>query len=237
MLTDEKSSSRSAKGAKRNSKIDAFLAESDMLLQLENQLRAEGFAFIAGVDEAGRGPLAGPVVAAAVMFPAGAKVPAVFDSKQLSEDERKYLRDAILRVPDVRYGVVEMGVEVIDELNILRANDRAMREAVAKLGEVDFILVDGRPVPYLPAPSKAVVKGDSLSASIAAASILAKVWRDELMEKYAVEYPGYGFEVNKGYGTAEHLRALQELGVSPIHRRSFSPIKEMLNPASQLELW
>ncbi len=208
-----------------------------MLLHLENQLRAEGFAFIAGVDEAGRGPLAGPVVAAAVAFPAGAKIPKVFDSKQLSEDERNWLRDAILAVPDVRYGIVSIGVDVIDEMNILRANDRAMREAVAKLGEVDYILVDGRPVPYLPAPSRAVVKGDTLSASIAAASILAMVWRDELMEQYANEYPGYGFEVNKGYGTAEHLRALQELGVTPIHRRSFSPIKEMLNPAEQLELW
>ncbi len=218
-------------------KMNAFLAEDDKLLSLENSLRAEGFVFIAGVDEAGRGPLAGPVVAAAVCFPPGAKIPRVFDSKQVSEHGRLEMREAILAVPGVRYGIAAVGVEVIDRVNILCANDRAMREAVLQLGEVDFILVDGRPVPHLPFPSRAVVGGDARSASIAAASILAKLHHDELMVELDKQYPGYGFAENKGYGTPGHLDALKKLGVSPAHRKTFSPMREMLSDVVQGELF
>ncbi len=217
--------------------MNAFLADDDKLLSLERKFRKEGFVFIAGVDEAGRGPLAGPVVAAAVCFPPDGPVPRVFDSKQVSEDERLAMRDAILAVPGIRYGIAVREPDVIDRLNILRANDQAMREAVLALGTVDLILVDGSPVPYMPFPSRAVVKGDALSASIAAASILAKVRHDEIMVELDRKYPGYGFAANKGYGTAEHLEALKRLGVSDVHRRSFSPVKEMLSPVEQGELF
>lgn len=210
--------------------MNAYLANSDELLLLERKLWSEGFVFVAGIDEAGRGPLAGPVVAAAVCFRREERIPRVFDSKQVAEGERLLMREAILATPGVRYAVVEVGPEKIDELNILRATDLAMREAASALGEVDFLLVDGRPVPYLPKPSKAVVKGDAKSASIAAASILAKVYRDELMTGMAERYPGYGFELHKGYGTAMHLEALRRLGPCAIHRRSFGPVRDLIEP-------
>jgi len=210
--------------------MNAYLANSDELLLLERKLWSEGFVFVAGIDEAGRGPLAGPVVAAAVCFKQEERIPRVFDSKQVAEGDRLAMREAILATPGVRYAVIEVGAEKIDELNILRATDLAMREAASALGEVDFLLVDGRPVPYLPKPSKSVVKGDAKSASIAAASILAKVYRDELMTAMAERYPGYGFELHKGYGTAMHLEALRRLGPCAIHRKSFGPVRDLIEP-------
>lgn len=210
--------------------MNAYLANSDELLLLERKLWSEGFVFVAGIDEAGRGPLAGPVVAAAVCFNREEPIPRVFDSKQVVESERLAMREAILAAPGVRYAIIEVGPEKIDELNILRATDLAMREAASALGEVDFLLVDGRPVPYLPKPSKSVVKGDAKSASIAAASILAKVYRDELMVEMAGRYPGYGFELHKGYGTAMHLEALRRLGPCAIHRKSFGPVRDLIEP-------
>lgn len=219
-------------------RMNAYLAKTDELLLLERKLWSEGFVFVAGIDEAGRGPLAGPVVAAAVCFDRDRPIPRVFDSKQVSEADRLAMRDAVLEAPGVRYKVVEVPAEKIDELNILRATDLAMREAASGLGEVDFLLVDGRPVPYLPKPSKSVVKGDAKSASIAAASILAKVYRDELMVTFAELYPGYGFELHKGYGTAMHLDALRRLGPCGIHRRSFAPVRRLIEPPpEQPELW
>ena len=215
----------------------SFLAEDDELLSLEHQLRAEGFVFIAGVDEAGRGPLAGPVTAAAVIFPPGARIPRVGDSKQLTAAEREELRKQILAVPGVRWGIVDSPVELIDEWNILRANDRAMREAVLRAGKADLILVDGRPVPNLPAPSRAIVKGDATVASIAAASILAKTHRDAVMVELDRRYPGYGFAENKGYGTAAHLAALEKLGPSPAHRKSFAPVRKFYQTMEQQEFW
>ena len=214
-----------------------FLAEDDELLSLERKLRAEGFVFIAGVDEAGRGPLAGPVTAAAVIFPPGARIPRVGDSKQLTAAEREELRKRILAVPGVRWGIVDSPVEMIDEWNILRANDRAMREAVLRAGKVDLILVDGRPVPNLPAPSRAIVRGDATVASIAAASILAKTHRDAVMVELDRRYPGYGFAENKGYGTAAHLAALEKLGPSPAHRKSFAPVRKFYQTMEQQEFW
>lgn len=210
----------------------------DGLLTLERQKRAEGFCVVAGVDEAGRGPLAGPVVAAAVAFPAEADLPPVDDSKRLSAARREQLYDAILAVPGVRYGIASIDAPEIDRINILEAAREAMRRAVELIGEADFLLVDGLPVPGFRIPALAVVKGDSKSASIAAASILAKVTRDRYMLEAAGQFPEYGFERHKGYGTAAHLEALRKHGPCALHRRSFAPVRELEEPPpEQLELW
>ena len=215
-----------------------YLDDQHELLAFERQKRAEGFLFIAGVDEVGRGPLAGPVVAAAVAFPSGAPVPPVNDSKQLSAVQRDTLYDAILAVPGVRYAIAELDAEVIDRINILEASRQAMRNAVKQIPDLDFLLVDGLPVPGFEVPNLAIVKGDAKSASIAAASIIAKVYRDRLMDQFAVEYPEYGFEKHKGYGTAQHLEALRRCGVCPLHRRTFAPVRDIITPPpEQLELF
>lgn len=215
-----------------------FLLADSKLLTLEKTKWDEEFSFVAGVDEVGRGPLAGPVVAAAVVFPKDAKIPAVNDSKKLNEKQLRELNDAIMQVEGIQYAIAEVDEVKIDEINILQATHLAMRLAVEKLDQVDFLLVDGRPVPNLPVASLSVIKGDSKSASIAAASILAKVYRDNIMRHYAEIYPGYAFEEHKGYGTKKHLEALQKQGACKIHRRSFAPIRDIINPpAEQLELF
>ena len=207
------------------------------LLAYERSLWDEGFSFIAGVDEAGRGCLAGPVVAAAVVFSDHSSIPeGINDSKQLSPEMRATMRERIIATPGVFWAVAEIGPEEIDRSDILRCTWKAMRAALASLPKCEFILVDGRPVPDLPKPAKAIVKGDAKSASIGAASILAKTHRDLLMERFAKEYPGYGFEEHKGYGTAMHLEALNRLGICAIHRKTFEPVKSLLNPMSQGEL-
>lgn len=216
--------------------MDRVLTESDELLRPERECWAEGFCFVAGVDEAGRGPLAGPVVAAAVVFPRGVLLPCVNDSKQLSENAREELYNAIFSVPDVQIGIGEADVETIDLMNILNATHLAMRRAVEQLRQADFVLVDGRPVKGLPLPSRAMVKGDAKSASIAAASIVAKVHRDRLMVELDALYPQYGFASHKGYGTAEHLEALRNYGVTPVHRRSFRPVREIMTPPPEQPL-
>ncbi len=209
----------------------------DELLRPERELWAEGFCFIAGVDEAGRGPLAGPVAAAAVVLPRGIELPDVFDSKQLSDSSRRALRDEIYALPGVSIGLFLLDADVIDEINILQATHRAMREAVSQLENVDCVLVDGLAVRGFKVESRNLVKGDSLSASIAAASIIAKVARDDFMIEMDKLYPEYGFAVHKGYGTAAHLQALQKYGVTPIHRKSFRPVREIIDPPpEQLEL-
>ncbi len=190
-----------------------------------------------GIDEVGRGPLAGPVAAAAVHFPEGARIPRVNDSKLLKEQARLELRDAILAVSGVRWALAVVEAEEIDRINILRATDLAMRRAALAVDGADFILVDGRPVPHLPHPSLAIVKGDRKSASIAAASILAKVWRDAFMDEQDARYPEYGFARHKGYGTAAHLDALRKWGPCPLHRRSFRPVRELLDEVKQQELF
>lgn len=209
-----------------------------ILLRPERKRREEGFCFIAGVDEVGRGPLAGPVVAAAVVLPDRGKIPAVADSKSLTPAEREDLDAALRNMRGIRIGIGEMSAEEIDAHDILRCTHAAMRKALQALEvEVDFILVDGRSVPGLPAPSEAIVKGDAKCASIAAASIVAKVYRDRMMREYDLLYPGYGFAENMGYGTAAHLAAIRKLGVCPIHRRSFAPVREYLSEFEQGELF
>ncbi|MEM9061724.1 MAG: ribonuclease HII [Pseudomonadota bacterium] len=183
---------------------------------------------VAGVDEAGRGPWAGPVVAAAVVLNRDAVPDGLDDSKKLSVKRREALFDVILR--QARVGVGIGSVDEIDRLNIARANDLAMARAVDDLGLVPgFLLIDGLFVPKnLDLPARAVTGGDGLSLSIAAASIIAKVTRDRIMADLAVAYPGYGWETNQGYGTAAHRRGLETLGVTPHHRRSFKPIHNIL---------
>ncbi len=191
------------------------------LKKYELAARDAGYTLIAGVDEAGRGPLAGPVVAAAVILPLDIDFIGLNDSKKLTPQNRDILYDHLLKeLLDMGVGIVE--VEQIDALNIYRATLLAMADAVkALLVPPDFILVDGFPIPDAPCPQKAIPGGDGLSASIAAASIIAKVTRDRIMEKLDVQYPQYGFARHKGYATAEHRKALQAYGPSPVHRRSF----------------
>ena len=201
-----------------------ILSLDDELLRSERELRAEGFCWIAGVDEAGRGPLAGPVTAGAVILPwREAGLPGVFDSKQLEE-----LYEELLALDGVDIGVGIADVAEIDQLNILKAAHLAMFRAVAQLKKVDCVLVDGLPVKGFTVPSRNLIKGDARSASIAAASIVAKVVRDRMMMEADVKYPEYGFASHKGYGSAEHLEALRKYGACPIHRRSFRPVAEVL---------
>lgn len=195
---------------------------------LESELYTSGRARIIGVDEVGRGPLAGPVVAAAVWLDPGNIPDGLNDSKKVPLKLRNALAELLPQIADVSIG--EASVQEIDELNILRASHLAMERAVAGLNvPADFALVDGNLIPRdLAVPARAVVKGDAISQSIAAASIVAKVRRDQLMLSLAQQYPGYGWEKNQGYPTKAHREALQNLGVTPHHRRSFKPVHNML---------
>lgn len=214
-----------------------FLPFDHPLLALERKKWAAGLKMVAGVDEAGRGPLAGPVVVAAVVFLPDSEIPAVNDSKQLTARQREELKELIIRTPGVRYSIQTISAEIIDNINILQATYLGMRKAVNAVKGVEFAFIDGNPVPDFPVDNESVVKGDAKSASIAAASILAKTHRDALMLKHAKNYPEYGFETNFGYGTAEHLAALAKYGISPIHRRTFGPVRDTITPpAEQLEL-
>ena len=187
----------------------------------EKRAYCDGYRCVAGVDEAGRGPLAGPVVAAAVIFPAGYQNSQINDSKKLTARKRDELYKTIWE-DAVAVGVGVAEADVIDRINILQASLQAMREAVLDLSKIpDFIFVDGLYTLNIDAPQKALVKGDALSISIAAASIIAKVSRDRIMEMYHRQFPRYNFQKNKGYGTAEHRRILKEIGMCKIHRRSF----------------
>src|SRR3990167_4098463 len=189
----------------------------------ETDLRAQGYTRIAGVDEAGRGPLAGPVVAAACILPAGAVFPKLNDSKQLSPETRETLFEQITTHSGVVFGIGKASVLEIDTYNILQATFLAMQRAIVALSLVpDYLLVDGNQLPRVEIPAQAIIKGDARSASIAAASILAKVTRDRLMVAADDEWPQYGFRQHKGYGTKEHIRALEINGPSPLHRRTFT---------------
>ena len=181
----------------------------------------EGYQIVAGIDEAGRGPLAGPVVAAAVIFSRDYSNPEIKDSKQLSAAKREKLFE-IINQEAVAIGTAVVDTEIIDRLNILQATCQAMREAVLELStSPDFLLIDGLHRIPLVTPQKPVVKGDRLSISIAAASIIAKVSRDRIMEIYHRQFPQYNFRQNKGYGTKEHCNAIKQYGLSKVHRKSF----------------
>ena len=205
------------------------------MLRFEQEAWTGGLLHVAGVDEAGRGPLAGPVVAAAVAFAkdfleaeAERSLAGLDDSKKLPAARREFFHALLSACPHARIGVASASVEEIDSLNILRATHLAMARAVAQLAPLpDLALVDGLPVRGLPVPHRAIVGGDAASLSIAAASVMAKVTRDRLMVELAAQFPAYGFERHKGYGTREHLEALRRHGPCPAHRKSFAPVAQL----------
>lgn len=196
--------------------------------EFERVARLCGYRRIAGIDEAGRGPLAGPVVAAAVILPARCRLLGINDSKQLTAKDREEVYTAILEQA-VAVGIGSADVAEIDQLNILTATRLAMRRAIDQLAPPpDYLLIDAVVLPGLKVPTRPIIKGDSLSVSIAAASVLAKVTRDRLMARYHETFPEYGFLSHKGYGTAEHLERLARHGPCSIHRRTFSPVQEVM---------
>ena len=210
----------------------ADAAEKERLIALtaiEREARGEGYKAIAGVDEAGRGPLAGPVLAAACIIPEGVYVWGADDSKKLTAAQRLEVFECIVSDTRIIYAISEASPEEIDTINILQATKRAMSRAVTALRTIpDLLLVDGLRLDYPSIPCKKIIRGDSLSQSIAAASILAKVTRDKMMHAYHEQWPEYGFDQHKGYGTEQHRDALERLGPCPIHRRTFEPLKSML---------
>ena len=200
----------------------------EKMLAYEKELYAQGIQLIAGVDEVGRGPLAGPVVAAAVILPENCKIPGLNDSKKIPKSKHQAIYQAVLdQALSVGIGVKDN--QVIDQVNIYEATKLAMLEAIQELDQQpQHLLIDAMKLD-LPISQTSIIKGDANSLSIAAASIVAKVTRDQMMAAYDQEYPGYDFGQNAGYGTSKHLEGLEKYGVTPIHRRSFEPIKSMTN--------
>ena len=215
--------------AKRKKEIQKRLDEYERLegmLAYEKELYTQGIQLIAGVDEVGRGPLAGPVVATAVILPKACKIPGLNDSKKIPKSKHKEIYEAVLQNA-VAIGIGVKDNQVIDQVNIYEATKLAMMEAIGQLDpQPQHLLIDAMKLD-LPIPQTSIIKGDANSLSIAAASIVAKVTRDQMMEEFDREYPGYDFAQNAGYGTANHLAGLDKLGVTPIHRRSFEPVKSM----------
>ena len=198
----------------------------EKMLAYEKELYTQGIQLIAGVDEVGRGPLAGPVVAAAVILPKACKIPGLNDSKKIPKSKHKEIYEAVLQNA-IAIGIGIKDNHVIDQVNIYEATKLAMMEAIGQLEpQPQHLLIDAMKLD-LPISQTSIIKGDANSLSIAAASIVAKVTRDQMMEEFDREYPGYDFAQNAGYGTAKHLAGLDQLGVTPIHRRSFEPIKSM----------
>jgi ribonuclease HII len=201
----------------------------------EKKLRASGTTRIAGVDEAGRGALAGPVVAAAVILPEKFRHRRLNDSKQLAPELREEIYGDLISNPQIKWAVGVVDSIEIDRINILRASHRAMRFAVAALLEQpDHVLIDGLPVIPFPFPQTAIIDGDCLSLSVAAASVIAKVTRDRMMRDFCAQFPQYSFSQHKGYGTELHLLKLHEFGPCPIHRRSFEPVAQPLLALEEL---
>lgn len=203
---------------------------SQDLMLFEKQASLLGYKCIVGLDEAGRGPLAGPVVAAACYFPLHVKINGIKDSKKLSPFERRALYQEITEHPEVVVATATIDAAVIDTINILQATMQAMIMAIKNLElEPDYVLIDGNHFPDVNLPGLSVIKGDNRSISIAAASIVAKETRDNLMKAYHEKWPNYGFNTNMGYGTNEHIFLLKRHGPCPIHRKSFEPVKSFLN--------
>jgi ribonuclease HII len=203
------------------------------LYTYENEARNAGFSTIAGVDEVGRGPLAGPVVVAACILPDRFSLEGLNDSKQLTKEKREQIFDILSTNPLVRYSISVFDHTEIDRLNILQATLLGMQEAIMKLEpNPDFVLIDGNRGPKIDIPYKAIVDGDKKSASIAAASVIAKVTRDNLMLELDRKYPLWKFSQHNGYGTKLHLKLIQEHGVSPVHRQSFSPVRLFLKKSA-----
>ncbi|MGZ3633842.1 MAG: ribonuclease HII [Parachlamydiaceae bacterium] len=191
----------------------------------DQTMRNQGYQIIAGIDEAGRGPLAGPVVAAACILPSKSTFVGVDDSKKLTPIQRRTLFEALVSDQEVIYGIGIISAEEIDKINIYQATIRAMMQAISALAlSPDLLLIDGMPLSHTSIPSQKVIRGDSKSLSIAAASIIAKETRDRLMAEFHDVWPMYGFDRHKGYGTPMHLQALEKYGSSPIHRRSFARV-------------
>ena len=215
--------------AKRKKEIQKRLDEDERLekmLAYEKELYTQGIQLIAGVDEVGRGPLAGPVVAAAVILPKACKIPGLNDSKKIPKSKHKEIYEAVFQNA-IAIGIGIKDNHVIDQVNIYEATKLAMMEAIGQLDpRPQHLLIDAMKLD-LPISQTSIIKGDANSLSIAAASIVAKVTRDQMMEEFDREYPGYDFAQNAGYGTAKHLAGLHKLGVTPIHRRSFEPVKSM----------
>lgn len=215
--------------AKRKKEIQKRLDEDERLegmLAYEKECYAREIELIAGVDEVGRGPLAGPVVAAAVILPKGCKISGLNDSKKIPKSKHKEIYEAVLQNA-IAIGIGVKDNHVIDQVNIYEATKLAMMEAIGQLEpQPQHLLIDAMKLD-LPISQTSIIKGDANSLSIAAASIVAKVTRDQIMEEFDKEYPGYDFAKNAGYGTANHLAGLDQLGVTPIHRRSFEPVKSM----------
>ena len=215
--------------AKRKKEIQKRLDEDERLegmLAYEKECYAREIELIAGVDEVGRGPLAGPVVAAAVILPKGCKISGLNDSKKIPKSKHKEIYEAVLQNA-IAIGIGVKDNHVIDQVNIYEATKLAMMEAIGQLEpQPQHLLIDAMKLD-LPISQTSIIKGDANSLSIAAASIVAKVTRDQMMEEFDKEYPGYDFAQNAGYGTANHLAGLHKLGVTPIHRRSFEPVKSM----------
>ena len=215
--------------AKRKRELQKQVDEDlrlEKMLAYEKELYTQGIQLIAGVDEVGRGPLAGPVVAAAVILPKACKIPGLNDSKKIPKSKHKEIYEAVLQNA-IAIGIGIKDNQVIDQVNIYEATKLAMMEAIGQLEpQPQHLLIDAMRLD-LPISQTSIIKGDANSLSIAAASIVAKVTRDQMMEEFDREYPGYDFAQNAGYGTAKHLAGLDQLGVTPIHRRSFEPVKSM----------
>jgi ribonuclease HII len=210
------------KYTKKMAALDKEIARLEKMSIYEKNARSKGYKMIAGMDEAGRGPLAGPVAAACVILPEDCLIEGINDSKKLSASQREKLYDVIYDKA-ISVGVGIVGEKIIDEINILNATKLAMKQAVSKLSvKPDLILIDAVSLDELDIEQRSIIKGDALSISIAAASIIAKVSRDRIMNEYDTAYPEYGFSKHKGYGTEEHINAIKKYGICPIHRLSFT---------------
>ncbi len=221
----------------RKINLDADKARVEKLYKFENELRVEGYNLIAGIDEAGRGSLIGPVIVGAVILPPNLYLERLDDSKKLSPKIREKLYYEIISQA-LSVACVAVSIEEIDKFNVYQATLRGMIKVANCLpSKPDFVLIDAMKVDFGKIPSHSIIHGDALSASIAAASIIAKVTRDRMASDWSKNFPQYGFEKNFGYGTKEHLAAIEKFGFTPLHRKTFEPVKSMLRKNIQLELF